>query len=209
MAMRRTMLTAFFITSLILANVVAGKILDIGGLIVPGAFLIYALTFLATDVVSELYGKEEAQRLVFVGFVCSLAASGLIYLTGLLPVAYFAEPVQEAYMVLLGQNWRFVIASMIAYYVSQSWDIWVFHKLGNLTGGRHKWLRNNASTMTSQALDTAIFITIAFAGRVPHLGWMIASQYIVKLTVALLDTPVFYLITRKLPSVFQPRGAEA
>jgi hypothetical protein len=200
---KRTLLVGLFITALVLSNVVAGKVLDIYGLIVPGAFILYALTFLATDVISELYGKAVAKQVILTGFLCSLAASGLIFLTGLLPVAEFARPTQEAYMTLLGQNWRFVLASMVAYYASQSWDVWVFHKIGTITGGRHKWLRNNASTMTSQAIDTVLFITIAFAGKVPDLGWMIASQYIVKLAVAAVDTPVFYLVTWKAPSVFR------
>jgi len=197
MKLKKTLIVSLFVTSLIVSNVVTGKILDLFGLIVPGAFLLYAITFLMTDLMSELYGKREANQLVFVGFVCSIFASVAILLTRYLPVAEFAQPVQEAYDVLLGMNIRFVFASMVAYYVSQTWDIWFFHRLGKLTRGRYKWLRNNGSTMTSQLLDTVIFITIAFAGSVPNLAWMVLSQYIVKLCIAAIDTPIFYLATRK------------
>jgi uncharacterized integral membrane protein (TIGR00697 family) len=92
---------------------------------------------------------------------------------------------------------------MIGYLVSQSWDVWIFHKVrdayikkhGSTKGGR--WIWNNASTMTSQIIDTAIFITIAFVGTVPNIWTMILSQYLVKFVYALLDTPFFYLLTRK------------
>jgi len=190
-------IAALFVTSLVVSNVVAGKVLDLYGFIVPGAFLLYAITFLMTDLMNELYGKQAAKRLVSVGFFASVFAALFIYLTQLLPPAPFAGEAQEAYEILLGTNLRFVIASMVAYYVSQMWDVWLFSLLKKKTDGKHKWLRNNVSTMTSQVIDTVIFITIAFIGQVPDLGWMIVSQYLLKLLVAAADTPVFYLLTRK------------
>lgn len=198
MEKKRMLIYTLFTTSLVIANVVTGKILQIGPFTVPGAVLLYGITFLCTDLVSELYGKKEAQKLVLTGFVCSLFASVMILLTQYLPSAVFAMDKQEAYVTLLGMNFKFVFASMVAYSVSQSWDVWMFHKMGKLTGGKHKWIRNNVSTMTSQLFDTVIFITIAFAGVVPNLLWMIVSQYIVKLIIALMDTPIFYLFTKNV-----------
>lgn len=194
---KKQMIEAIFITSLIIANVVAGKVLQLGPFIVPGAFILYAFTFLCTDLMSELYGKDEAIKMVKVGFFASLFSAVMIFLTQYLPAAPFAQEQQSAYEILLGTNFRFVIASMLAYYVSQTWDVMVFHKIRLKTGYRKKWLRNNASTMTSQLLDTGIFITIAFWGIVPNIWIMILSQYILKLGIAALDTPVFYLLTRK------------
>lgn len=205
--MKKLLIQAIFITSLVIANVVTGKILNIFGLIVPGAFILYAVTFLMTDLMSELYGKEEAKKLVKVGFIAAVFSSIMIYLTSLLPAAAFAGEAKEAYQILLGTNFRFVFASMTAYYLSQSWDVWFFHKLGKLTKGKHKWLRNNASTLTSQIIDTVIFITVAFIGNVPAIGWMIISQYIVKIAVALLDTPLFYLLTFRASNIFAPKPA--
>lgn len=201
--LRKLLISAIFVTSLIVANVVTGRIVVLFGLTLPGAFFTYAITFLCTDLMSELYGKREANRLVFVGFVVSVFASVVILLTGLIPAAPFAAEQDTAYKVLLGLNWRFVGASMAAYYVSQTWDVWFFDWLGRKTKGRHKWLRNNASTMTSQAIDTVIFITIAFSGNVPSLVAMMVSQYVFKLVVAALDTPIFYAITARTKSVFE------
>ncbi len=201
--MKKMLIAALFVTSLVVANVVTGKILmlDAGffNFIVPGAFLLYAVTFLMTDLMNELYGKEEAQTLVKVGFIASLFAAVMIYLTQLLPAAPFALHMQEAYETLLGMNIRFVAASMTAYYISQTWDVWFFNFLRKKTDGKHRWLRNNASTMTSQLLDTLIFITLAFSGvQGVNLPLMIFSQYVLKLIIAAVDTPIFYFLTRKL-----------
>lgn len=196
--MKKTIIVALFVTSLVIANVVAGKVLDLFGLIVPGAVLLYGITFLMTDLMNELYGREEAQRLVKTGFIAAVFASLMIYLTSLLPAAVFAQQAARAYDTLLGMNFRFVFASMVAYYISQTWDVWIFDKVRRRTKGKAKWLRNNLSTMSSQLIDTIIFITIAFIGDVPSLGIMIISQYVVKLAIAAVDTPVFYGITKRI-----------
>ena len=103
---------------------------------------------------------------------------------------------------ILLSNTRIVIDSLIAYICSQIWDVFVFHKLRNLyikkygtvVGG--KWIWNNISTMTSQIIDTAIFITIAFIGQVPDIKVMILSQYFIKFIFSICDTPFFYLLTK-------------
>lgn len=190
------LLNTIFVTSLVIANVVSAKVLQLGPLQVPGAALCYCITFLCTDIIGEIWGKEEASRTVKYGFICQCMASLLILLTQYLPVAPYAQNVSDAYVTLLGTNWRFFLASMTGYLVSQSWDVWVFHKLKDHDHGKRKWLRNNLSTMTSQFLDTIIFIGIAFYGVVPNIWVMIISQYLLKLVLALLDTPIFYLCTR-------------
>lgn len=189
---------ATFIASLLTANVVAGKVvLLFGRLVVPAAVVAYAITFLATDIINEVWGKDQANELVRVGFVAQILAAALIYVAAQLPVAPFMPEVQEAFLLLLGQNYRFVAASMIAYLVSQTTDVYLFDWWRSKTQGSHKWLRNNLSTMTSQLIDTVIFITIAFYGTVPNLGTMIVSQYVVKWVLAVLDTPFFYFFTRR------------
>lgn len=190
------LLNTIFVTSLVIANVVSAKVLQLGPLQVPGAALCYCITFLCTDIIGEIWGKEEASRTVKYGFICQCMASLLILLTQYLPVAPYAQNVSDAYVTLLGTNWRFFLASMTGYLVSQSWDVWVFHKLKDRDHSKRKWLRNNLSTMTSQFLDTIIFIGIAFYGVVPNIWVMIISQYLLKLVLALLDTPIFYLCTR-------------
>ena len=196
------LVNAIFLTSLLVANVVSSKIVSFWGLTVPAAIVAYPLTFLMTDVIGEIWGKEEANKTVKLGFICQMVSLVLIGGAILLPVAPFADN-QAQFTAILGSSFRVVFASMVGYLVSQSWDVWIFHKVrdayikkhGSTKGGR--WIWNNASTMTSQIIDTAIFITIAFIGTVPNIWTMILSQYLVKFVYALLDTPFFYLLTRK------------
>ena len=196
------LVNGIFVTSLLIANVVSSKIVSFGGLTVPAAIVAYPLTFLMTDVVGEIWGKDEANRTVKLGFFCQCISLILIWLAMLLPVAPFADN-QTEFIAILGSSFRVVIASMAAYLCSQSWDVWIFHKIrdvyilkyGNTRGGR--WIWNNVSTMTSQIIDTAIFITGAFYGVIPNIWNMILSQYCIKWIYAALDTIPFYLITNK------------
>lgn len=189
-------INAVFIMSLLVANVVAGKVVDLFGFIVPAAVVAYGITFLCTDVINEIWGKEEAQKAVKLGLKIQLASTVLILLAIWLPPAVFATDFNIAFKTVLSQNVRVVLASLTAYTISQAHDVISFNFWRNKTKGKHKWLRNNLSTMTSQIIDTAIFITVAFWGLVPNLLWMIISQYVVKAIIALLDTPFFYLLTR-------------
>lgn len=187
-------LNGIFITSLLIANVVSAKIVTFGGLVIPAAIVAYPLTFLMTDVIGEIWGKEQANETVKLGFICQLVSLILIGLAIILPVAPFADN-QAEFKGIMAQSFRVVAASLVAYYCSQSWDVWVFHKIRE-KGTGNKWLRNNLSTMTSQIIDTAIFITIAFIGTVPNIWVMIGSQYLIKCIYALLDTVPFYYLTR-------------
>ena len=190
------LLTGIFLCSLIIANVLSAKVVSLWGLVIPAAVVAYPLTFLMTDVIGEIWGKEQANKTVKLGFICQLISLALIGLAILLPVAPFADN-QAEFQSIMGQSFRVVGASLVAYLIAQFNDVLIFHKLKDKTNGKHKWLRNNVSTMTSQLLDTAIFITIAFIGTVPNIWVMIASQYLIKCIYALLDTPIFYLLTKE------------
>lgn len=210
------LLTTIFAVSLVISNVVTAKLFDTGLTIfgvpigLPGAAVCYAVTYLMTDVIGEIWGREQANKTVVLGFVAQIFATALIILTQYMPAVDPA--MQTAYEMLLGQNWVFVIGSLVAYFCSQSWDVWIFHKIrdryiqkhGSTKGGR--WIWNNASTMTSQIIDTVIFIGISFglgfgwlfdAAMLPTLGAMMIGQYVFKLILAALDTPFFYLLTQK------------
>ena len=189
-------INAVFIMSLLVANVVAGKVVNLFGFIVPSAVVAYGITFLCTDVINEMWGKKQAQKTVMLGLKVQLASMVLILLAIWLPPAIFAVDFNVSFKTVLGQNVRVVFASLTAYTISQAHDVISFNFWRKKTNGKHKWLRNNLSTMTSQIIDTAIFITIAFWGLVPNLLWMILSQYIIKSIIALIDTPFFYLLTR-------------
>jgi uncharacterized integral membrane protein (TIGR00697 family) len=187
-------LNGLFITSLLIANVLSAKIVSFWGMVIPAAIVAYPLTFLMTDLIGEIWGKEQANKAVKLGFICQIASLVMIGLAILLPVAPFADN-QAEFKSIMGQSFRVVAASLVAYYCSQSWDVWIFHKIRSMST-KHKWIRNNVSTMTSQMIDTAIFITIAFIGVVPNIWTMIISQYIIKVVYAALDTIPFYLLTK-------------
>ena len=190
------LLNGIFVATLIVANIVSAKVVSFWGLVIPAAVVAYPLTFLMTDVIGELWGKDEANRTVKLGLICQLLSLVLIGLSIVLPVAPFADN-QAEFQSIMGQSFRVVFASLVAYMIAQFNDVYIFHKLKEKTNGKHKWLRNNLSTMTSQLLDTAIFITIAFIGTVPNIWVMIFSQYLIKFIYTLLDTPFFYLLTRE------------
>lgn len=211
-----TILITLFVISIVIANVVGARTittgLSLGGisLSLSGGAITYAVTFLCTDIIGEIWGKQTAKSAVKYGFIGQLFATCCIILTGLFPATDSA--MDGAYRLLLGQNWVFVIGSLCAYYVAQTWDVVVFHKIrdwyvrkhGSTKGGR--WLWNNGSTMTSQIWDTVIYATVSFgfglgwiwtpAGRADLIGIMI-GQYLLKACLALLDTPFFYFFTRK------------
>lgn len=191
-----TILTGIFVTALVISNVLASKIVKIGVLEFPAAVVAYPLTFLVTDLIGEIWGKKQAQRTVWIGFGCELLALLMIYIAIALPVPDYMVDFSQEFKDVLSQTARVALASLCAYLVSQSWDIVVFHYFRKGHWADHKWMRNNFSTMTSQAFDTVIFISIAFIGVVPDIGIMMISQYVVKIILAICDTPFFYLLTR-------------
>ncbi len=204
-------LVTLFATCLLVANIIAVKLISVGGWVVPAGIIAYPLTFLFTDVITELYGRRIASKVVWLGFGANLLMAVLVFGGKLLPPAPFWES-QPAYESILGMVPRIVLASMVAYLISQHHDVFAFHFWRQKTKARFLWLRNNASTMVSQALDTGLFITIAFWGVVPAqiLANMLLSQYIIKLVIAAGDTPFCYLLVALLKDKIKPLpiGAE-
>ena len=209
------LLYMLFGISLVTANAIASKIFTTGFslfgspvTLTVGA-ICYPLTFLITDVIGEIWGKKESQLAVLYGFICQVVSTLVIIIARYLPAV--DSTMQDSYINILGQNWIFVCASLGAFVVSQSWDVFIFHKIrdfyikkhGSRKGGR--WIWNNASTMTSQFIDSVIYVFIAFGLGFKWLfdsnmyGTMIAmivGQYLVKFILAFLDTPFFYILTR-------------
>jgi len=172
--------------------------------VLPGAALAYALTFFASDCYAELYGKRPAQVVVNVGFVMNFLLLVLVWSTIAAPAARSSvDP--AAFETVLGASTNIVAGSLLAYVVSQNWDVVVFHRLKDATDGEMLWLRNVASTASSQAIDTVIFVGIAFFAlpRLAEMGpvlpgdvvlALIVGQYLLKLLIALVDTPFVYLV---------------
>lgn len=205
-----------FAVMLVTANCVASKIFTTGinlfgaPVTLTSGALAYPFTFLCTDIIGEIWGKEKANIAVKGGFICQLFSTALIILVRYFPATDVV--VQESYVTLLGQNWVFVVASLVAYVCSQTIDVKLFHairdkyikKHGSTKGG--KWIWNNGSTMTSQLVDSVVYVLIAFGFG---FGWlfqdgmrlvlfnMILGQWLFKVALAALDTPLFYLFTRR------------
>lgn len=205
-------LTGFFIASLTVANMTAAKLIhwgSIGGveLLTPAAVLAYALTFMWTDIISEVFGKKAARKVVWIGFFSQLLMLGLVEFAILMPEPVWQGELASWFKQILGSTWFIVAASLIAYLVSQHHDVWAFHKWREVTRGRHLWLRNNLSTMVSQGIDTVLFISLAFGilpciilGK-PLIPWsalpsLMLGQYLAKIIIAVLDTPLVYVGVR-------------
>ena len=195
-------LSGIFLTSLVLANIIGTtKFVYVFGLTVPAGVLAYPFTFLATDLICELYGKKRAQLLVWLGFTMNFFMLGLMmlghYLKDASGISGATSTFENVYEFMIGN----VIASMIAYLIAQSVDVRLFHFWKSLTKGKHLWLRNNLSTVVSQLVDTTAIMTVLYYANnlgstiqsISDLVGLIFASYIFKVLVALFDTPLFYL----------------
>lgn len=188
-------LSTLFVGFYLLANILAVKKIDLGPFVLTGGLFVFPITFLLTDAINEIFGRIVANRLVWFGFASmALAAAVIQIVIAVPPSAMWAE--QEAFQTVLGGTLRITIASMVAYLVSQFHDVWAFDFWKKKTRGKYLWLRNNASTIVSQTIDSTIFILIAFAGLMPNSALipMITGQLVVKWIIAIADTPFCYLL---------------
>ncbi|WIV68330.1 queuosine precursor transporter [Natrialbaceae archaeon AArc-T1-2] len=207
-------LIGLFVTALVTAQLTASKVLAFSlpfslpvtgaDLVLPGAALAYALTFFASDCYAELYGRRAAQIVVNVAFAMNFVVLLLVWSTIAAPAAENSvDP--AAFADVLGASTNIVAGSLLAYVVSQNWDVWLFHEIRDRTGPDRLWLRNIVSTGTSQAIDTLIFVSVAFTiapalfgvGAVLPLevvAALIVGQYLLKLAIAVVDTPFVYLV---------------
>lgn len=205
-------LAAAFIASLVTAQMLAVKILELPlpvdiplvgeAILVPAGVVAFGITFLATDCYTELYGDRAAHRLVNVGFAMLALILGLLWLAIILPGSeQGVDP--DSFASVLAPSTNIVVGGLLAYIVSQHWDVFVFQRIRERTAGRYLWIRNLASTGTSQAVDTTIFILTAFwlapivigvgeALPAAALLSLLLGQYLAKIGIAVLDTPVVY-----------------
>ncbi|MWV66038.1 queuosine precursor transporter [Halorubrum sp. JWXQ-INN 858] len=214
-AVAQVALVALFVTALATAQVTAAKILALPlpvalpaigpEILLPGAAIAYAVTFFASDCYAELYGRRAAQVVVNVAFAMNFVVLALVWST--LASPGIDPEVAAAFDTALGPATNVVIGSLLAYVVSQNYDVVVFHAIRDRTGPGKLWLRNLASTATSQVLDTVIFVGVAFVVAPAVLGigmsmpigaaaTLVVGQYLLKLLIAVVDTPFVYLVVR-------------
>ena len=202
------LLSCCFVVLLVVSNIIASKIIMVGSLVGPAAVICYSLTFALSDTIAEVWGKERTRLVVNIGFFVTILSAVFIRIAIAMPAAPFWES-QGEYALILGSNFRIVVASLCAYLISQHHDIWAFAFWKNKTGGKYLWLRNNFSTGVSQFIDTSLFIVLAFYGTGTPLVALIVGQYIIKLVIAVADTPLVYLFVYLIKKKAKPMVNEA
>ena len=184
---------AVFVTCLITANIIAVKLISVFGLVLPAAVIIFPLSYIVGDVLTEVYGYAQARRVIWLGFFCNLIAVVAIWLGLVLPAADFWDG-QVAYERILGYTPRLLVASFLAYLVGEFSNAYVLSKMKAATQGRWLWTRTIGSTLVGQGLDSLVFITVAFAGTIPAAGLAsaVVTQWLVKTAYEILATPLTY-----------------
>ena len=197
-------LAGIFIASLVTCNLIANKFVtvDLGFkvFIVSAGILPYPLTFLVTDLISELYGQRKANLVVFSGFIASMFVLLFLWLGSQFEAIPGSIVNDSTYNSVFQNAWRLIAASMVAYLFAQFVDVRIFHFWKKLTNGKHLWLRNNGSTVASQLVDTTLVICILFVGvwETDQILSAIRDGWFFKMLMALIDTPIIYGIIHLL-----------
>jgi uncharacterized integral membrane protein (TIGR00697 family) len=189
------LVVATFVTSLITANIVAVKLISAGGRALPAGIIVFPISYIVGDVLTEVYGFGQARRVIWLGFVCNVAVVIAIWIAQELPAAPFWDG-QAAYERILGYTPRLLAASFLAYLVGEFANSVVLAKMKIATRGRWLWSRTIGSTVVGEGLDSAVFITIAFAGTITaaSLREAIVTQWLAKSLYEVAATPLTYLV---------------
>ncbi|HEY4527184.1 MAG TPA: queuosine precursor transporter [Candidatus Paceibacterota bacterium] len=194
-------IAVFFVAVLLISNIASTKIVQFGAFTFDGGTLLFPLTYIFADILTEVYGFARARRVIWLGFLCAAVMSILLYIVQILPPA--ADwPNQEAYNLILGQAPRIVLASLIAYLCGEFLNSFVLAKMKVWTEGKRLWTRTIGSTVVGEFVDSTLFILIAFAGVLPGslLITLIISNYIFKTLIEVAFTPLTYKIVGYLKS---------
>ncbi len=192
---RFVLIVAVFITCLITSNIIAVKLVSLAGLVVPAAVIIFPISYIFGDVLTEVYGYSASRRAIWLGFFCNLLAVIAFFVGGLLPPASFWQG-QPAYAAILGSTPRLLAASFLAYLVGEFANSFVLAKMKIATQGRWLWTRTIGSTLVGEGLDSLVFITLAFSGTIPvdSLLSAIVTQWLFKTGYEIVATPLTYAI---------------
>lgn len=188
------LIVAVFVTCLITANIIAVKLVNVFGLIVPAAVIIFPISYIFGDVLTEVYGYAASRRVIWLGFFCNLLAVIAMAIGGVLPAASFWEG-QAAYDTILGYTPRLLVASFSAYLIGEFVNSFVLAKMKIATRGRWLWTRTIGSTLIGQGLDSLVFMTVAFVGTLPLDGMAnaVVTQWLFKVAYEVLATPLTYV----------------
>ncbi len=188
-----------FITCLITANVIAVKLVDIFGFVMPAGTIIFPLSYIFGDILTEVYGYRQARRAIWLGFFCNLIFVAAVWVAQEIPSASFWNG-QTAYEQILGYTPRLLGASFLAYLVGEFANSFVLAQLKIATGGRWRWTRTIGSTLVGEGLDSMVFITLAFFGTLPEamLLTTVLTQWVAKSGYEVVATPLTYLVVNFL-----------
>jgi len=194
---RFVVITAIFITCLITANIVGVKVVSLGPFILPAAVVLFPLSYIFGDILTEVYGYRWARRVIWLGFLCNLVFVIIAQIGQVLPPAPHWEW-QEAYESILGYTPRLLVASFCGYLVGEFANSFVLAKMKILTRGRWLWSRTIGSTIVGQGLDTVIFITGAYFGAPFFVPIMILHHWLAKILFEAIFTPFTYSVVNFL-----------
>jgi queuosine precursor transporter len=196
---RFLVVAAVFVTCLITANIIAVKLVDILGFILPAAVLVFPISYITGDVLTEVYGYRQARRVIWLGFFCNALMVAAVWMGQVLPPASFWDA-QSAYVRILGYTPRLLLASLLAYLAGEFANSFVLAKMKIATRGRWLWMRTIGSTLVGQGLDSAVFMTLAFAGTIPTpaLAGAVVTQWLAKSAYEALATPFTYMVVNRL-----------
>lgn len=194
---RLVIIAAIFTTCLITANIIAVKVISLGAVILPAAIVVFPLSYILGDILTEVYGYRWARRVIWLGFTCNLIFVIFIWVGQVLPPASFWEG-QGAYETILGFTPRLLAASFCGYLAGEFVNSFVLAKMKILTRGRWLWTRTIGSTIVGEGLDTAIFITLAFIGTPSFAAIMILYHWLVKTGIEAIATPLTYTVVNYL-----------
>ena len=187
----------FFVTAFVVSNVIAVKLVEVSGRVFPAGLVIFPLSYLLADVLTEVYGFRAARAVIWLGFGCNLVALGAIQAAIHLPPADF-WPNQAAYEDVLGFTWRIFLASLAAYLVGELANAFVLAKMKIATGGRFLWSRTIGSTIVGEGLDSLVFVTVAFAATGTPLADPILTTWAIKVAYETAATPLTYALVNGL-----------
>jgi uncharacterized integral membrane protein (TIGR00697 family) len=181
-----------FVTALVVSNIIAVKLVEVSGRVFPAGLVIFPLSYLLGDVLTEVYGIRSARRVIWLGFACNLLALGAIQAAIHLPA--LDPEFQVQFEAVLGTTWRLFLASLAAYIVGELANAYVLAYMKGATRGRWLWTRTIGSTIVGEGLDSLIFVTIAFAGTGAGLANPIVTTWLIKVGWETLATPITYWI---------------
>lgn len=194
-----SIVSSIFVAILLISNTVGGKVFSFWGLNLPGGVVVFPISYIFGDVLTEVYGYRTSRRIIWTGFGCLAMMSIVYYVVEKLPPAAF-WPNQQAYATILGFAPRVAFASMMAYFVGEFSNSFVLAKMKILTRGRHLWSRTIGSTIVGEGIDSIVFTMVAFTGVFDGhaIFTIIWSNYLVKVLYEVVATPLTYTVVNYL-----------